>query len=57
MQQQKEKVIYNGATNRLEASLHNLGMRRKKKKTKQLLFYENVNKGLFSKMCSLIGDT
>lgn len=55
MQQQKEKVIYNGATNRLEASLHNLGMRRKKKK--QLLFYENVNKGLFSKMCSLIGDT
>lgn len=56
MQQQKEKVIYNGATNRLEANLHNLGMRRKKKK-KQLLFYENVNKGLFSKMCSLIGDT
>lgn len=30
MQQQKEKVIYNGATNKLEANLHNLGMRRGK---------------------------
>lgn len=54
MQQQKEKVINSGVTNRLEAILHNLGMRRKKK---QLLFYENVNKGLFSKMCSLRGYT